>query len=126
MSSLSSDLSLLGPLFEVRETLVTRNPLGGAQLLVPSDPRRWKIIISVPGSITHDYYVATNPSTINNGGGWPVSRLVAAGVYSPVPFAADFRTDGPLVQQAWYGAALNGSGVSDAFAWTIFEVLLVN
>lgn len=126
MSSLSRDLAQLGTLFEVRETLVARVAIGGAQLLVPSDPRRWKIIISVPSSVTHDYYVASNPTTINQGGGYPVSRIVATGIYTPYPFEAHFREDGALVQQAWYGAALNGSGVSDSFNWTIFEVLLPN
>lgn len=126
MSSLSRELAQLGTLFEVRETLVTRNPVGGAQLLVPSDPRRWKIIICVPSSVVHDYYVATNPTTINQGGGYPVTRVVAAGIYTPHPFEADFRSDGAIVQQAWYGAALNGSGVADSFVWTIFEVLLPN
>lgn len=126
MSSLSLELSALGPLFQVQETIVTQLTTQKTVLLAPSDARRWAIVIN-PDLVHQDLLaVATLQTTIDNGGGILVqwTNDPSGGFGRRIEW--DVRSKGTLVQQQIYGGTPNASGPAANVNWTVIEVLLVN
>lgn len=126
MSSLSLELSALGPLFQIQETVVPQLTTQKTVLLAPSDARRWAIVIN-PDYIYGDVLaVATLQSTIDNGGGIVVQWANNPSGGRGLRIEWDVRSKGTLVQQQMYGGTPALSGPSHNINWTVIEVLLVN
>lgn len=121
MSSLSKDLSDLGPLFQVVESQIVQ--AGVKQVvLAQSNPLRWSILISPPTNDGNYYYVSTQPGIVANGQGIGVAGAPGTGGAVWKNLDLNYRDSGPVVQQSWYGG---GSSAPTNSVWTVIEVLLV-
>lgn len=124
MSSLSQELSALGPLFQVLETLVPQTSAQATVQLVPANPMRWGLVIGAPigpsaGGII-DPVISTDAGNITSGAG-----LGFGGTGASVQTKEFwFRRHGPLAQSIWFGGALNGTKPGSTVKWTVIEILL--
>lgn len=120
MSSLSQDLSMLFPLFQIQETHI--GPLSDhAILLCAQNPLRWALWLAFNAVPNESVWISTVKANLLQSAGIPVvlgNATVIEVFQSPL---LNFRDHGPLVQQAWYG----GGQATITHDWTVIEVLLL-
>lgn len=124
MSSLSQELSALGPLFQVLETTVTVPSTGGSQQLVPANPMRFSfraVVSNQPGAII---FMSTSPAGVLAGQGFAFGTGVFNTGGGLQGVSLNFRDDGPLAQSSWQIGLKAGTTMPTAVVVTIFQVLL--
>lgn len=116
MSSISEALGPLPSQFRLTHTII--NQVGGADSppLCQPDPLRWALILGAP--------FLTN-GTFTTGFIWLDSSTNAVPLGIPIqasasPFNINFRDHGTLVQQQWFGNAVNSALVH----WPVIEILI--
>lgn len=124
MSSLSQELSALGPLFQVSETTVTVPSTGGNQLMIPANPMRWSFRAVMSAQQSAVVFVSTSANGVANGQGFAygTGAFNTGGGLQGV--SLNFRDDGPLVQSEWHIGLKAGTTMPTAVLVTIFQVLL--
>lgn len=125
MSSLSKELSALGSLFQVTETLVTQAPSKASVSLCLYNPLRWALLMLIATGSMPQPGIALSAATLLAGGGMLLTPQAGVAGGGTLPATFWFRDHGPLAQQQWFGGAVGGALPSSNVVWTVYEVLLL-
>lgn len=126
MSSLSSQLTALFPLFQVQETVLTQAANEPLVQLVKTNPLRWLLwATAYTASGTNSSLWGTNPANVAAGNGQILPLSNSANI-SFAALALSYRQHGPLVQSAIYGGYFPGVAPMGNTIWTTIELLLTS
>lgn len=125
ISSLSKELSALGPLFQVTERIVTLTAQDTSVTLCTANALRWALRIAAISSGTVPVFAAMNLAAIVASGGWPLVVPGGGADGTAIPFSLNVRQDGILTQQLWIGGQAGGASPVGAIVFTVWEVSLV-
>lgn len=124
MSSLSKELSALGPSFQVTETIVVQKTSDLTVPLTLYNPMRWALVIGITSGTISVPGIALSVATLAAKGGWLLENSGGVGGNAAQPIVLWFRDHGPLVSQQWFGGSTAGSFPSAQCVWTVYEVIL--
>lgn len=125
MSLLSRELSDLGPLFNVLESVVTQTSSQTEIILCSANALRYAVIISPPTSPAERYAVSTVTGNIALGGGRSLGVSSGAGGVGSQVAEWDTKKYGPLPQRTLYGGIQGGAAPPTTVQWGVIEILLV-